>query len=54
MSQRNTMKIFTGNAHRKLARNICHHLKVPLGKAFVGKFPDGEVKVQISRKREGM
>ena len=42
-----TLKIFTGNAHPALAREICAELGVPLGKAQVGRFPDGEVRLQI-------
>jgi len=41
------LKVFSGNAHPALAREICAELKVPLGKAFVGRFPDGEVRLQI-------
>jgi len=41
------LKVFTGNAHPALAREICAQLKVPLGKAYVGRFPDGEVRLQI-------
>jgi ribose-phosphate pyrophosphokinase len=44
---RHTLKIFTGNAHPALAREICAELGVPLGKAQVGRFPDGEVKLQV-------
>jgi len=43
----NALKIFTGNAHPALAREICEELGVPLGKAQVGRFPDGEVRLQI-------
>jgi ribose-phosphate pyrophosphokinase len=42
-----TLKIFAGNAHPALAREICGELGVPLGKARVGRFPDGEVRLQI-------
>ena len=41
------LKVFTGNAHSALAREICAQLKMPLGKADVGRFPDGEVRLQI-------
>jgi ribose-phosphate pyrophosphokinase len=44
---RHTLKIFTGNAHPALAREICAELGVPLAKAQVGRFPDGEVRLQI-------
>ncbi|HEX7110828.1 MAG TPA: ribose-phosphate diphosphokinase [Mizugakiibacter sp.] len=39
--------LFTGNAHRKLAENVAHRLGMPLGKALVGRFSDGEVQVEI-------
>ena len=44
---RHTLKIFTGNAHPSLAKEICAALGVALGKAQVGRFPDGEVRLQI-------
>ena len=39
--------IFTGNANRPLADAICQELGIPLGKALVGRFSDGEVQVEI-------
>ncbi len=39
--------VFTGNANRDLAAAICAELNVPLGKALVGRFSDGEVQVEI-------
>ncbi len=50
---RNTLRIFTGNAHQGLAREICDYLGVGLGDAFVGRFPDGEVRVQIQENVRG-
>ncbi len=41
------MLIFTGNANPELAKKICRHLKIKLGKALVGRFSDGEVRVKI-------
>ena len=41
------MKIFTGTAHRALAEEICQSLNVPLGKASVSRFSDGEGYFQI-------
>ncbi|HET7662081.1 MAG TPA: ribose-phosphate diphosphokinase, partial [Rhodanobacteraceae bacterium] len=41
------LMLFTGNAHRKLAEDVAHRLGVPLGKALVGHFSDGEVQVEI-------
>ena len=39
--------VFTGNANRPLATTICAELNVPLGKALVGKFSDGELQIEI-------
>ncbi len=39
--------VFSGNANRQLALSICRELNVPLGKALVGRFSDGEVQVEI-------
>jgi ribose-phosphate pyrophosphokinase len=41
------MKIFTGTANPKLAQNIADSLGIPLGKAMVNRFPDGETAVKI-------
>ncbi|MFZ4775318.1 MAG: ribose-phosphate diphosphokinase [Terrimicrobiaceae bacterium] len=42
------MKIFTGNAHPALARDICNYLKVEVADASVSSFPDGETYVKIN------
>ncbi|WP_133130889.1 ribose-phosphate pyrophosphokinase [Legionella yabuuchiae] len=42
-----TMMIFTGNATPKLAQNISSYLNLPIGKANVGTFSDGETMVEI-------
>ena len=42
------MKIFTGNAHPELAKDICTYLGVELGNATVSSFPDGETFVKIN------
>lgn len=42
-----TMMIFTGNANPELAQKISSHLKLPIGKATVGTFSDGETMVEI-------
>jgi ribose-phosphate pyrophosphokinase len=39
--------VFSGNANRPLANAITRELGVPLGKALVGRFSDGEVQVEI-------
>jgi len=41
------MVVFTGNANPQLAQDIVTHLNMPLGKAVVGRFSDGEVMVEI-------
>jgi ribose-phosphate pyrophosphokinase len=43
----NGPRIFTGNANPVLAQKICDHLEVPLGKALVSAFSDGEIRVEI-------
>ena len=40
-------KIFSGTANPILAEAICGHLDVPLGKALLGRFSDGEIYFQI-------
>jgi ribose-phosphate pyrophosphokinase len=39
--------VFTGNAHPKLAEDVARHLGLPVGRATVGRFSDGEVMVEI-------
>jgi ribose-phosphate pyrophosphokinase len=41
------MAVFTGNAHPQLALDIARYLRIPLSKAHVGRFSDGEVNVEI-------
>jgi ribose-phosphate pyrophosphokinase len=41
------MVVFTGNANPELAQAISRHLMLPLSKANVGRFSDGEVTVEI-------
>ncbi|MEE9217549.1 MAG: ribose-phosphate pyrophosphokinase [Acidobacteriota bacterium] len=47
------MKIFTGNSHSSLAREICAYLKVPLGDIAIRKFSDGESYCQIKENIRG-
>ncbi|HTB21350.1 MAG TPA: ribose-phosphate pyrophosphokinase [bacterium] len=42
------MKIFSGNSNPALAAEIAESLNVSLGRAEVGKFPEGECKVKIA------
>ncbi len=41
------MAVFTGNAHPQLALDIARYLRIPLSKAQVGRFSDGEISVEI-------
>jgi ribose-phosphate pyrophosphokinase len=41
------LKIFSGNANKALAEEICKCMKVKLGGAEVGHFSDGEMQVKI-------
>ena len=41
------MTVFTGNANPALAATVVRRLGIPLGKAVVGRFSDGEVMVEI-------
>jgi ribose-phosphate pyrophosphokinase len=41
------MMIFTGNANRPLAEAIARHLSLPVGRAVVSRFRDGEVLVEV-------
>ena len=47
------MMVFTGNAHPKLARDVVARLNLPMGKANVGRFSDGEVAVEIMENVRG-
>src|SRR5690242_2887718 len=48
------LTIFTGNAHRELANEICRTVEVPLGRAEVTTFSDGEVYVEIGENVRGV
>ncbi len=41
--------LFTGNANQGLAQEIASQLGVDLGKALVGRFSDGEVRVEVQQ-----
>lgn len=46
-------KIFAGNSNPDLALEICDCLSLPLGKAYVGTFSDGEIRVEIKENVRG-
>ena len=47
------IKVFSGNANRKLAEEICRELGISLGSCEVGKFSDGEIFVNIDETVRG-
>ncbi len=58
MSQNNefdalSIAVFTGKANPALAQEITRHLHVPLGRAHVGRFSDGEVNVELMENVRG-
>ena len=48
-----SLMVFTGNANKKLANDIARELGLPIGKAVVGRFSDGEVAVEITENIRG-
>lgn len=50
----NKLRVFTGNSNISLAQMICEHLGIPLGKAQVTKFSDGEINAEIDESVRGM
>src|SRR5450631_1662821 len=48
-----TISVFAGNANPQLAQEITRHLRVPLGRAHVGRFSDGEVNVELMENVRG-
>ena len=46
-------KIFSGSACTEFAAEVCKTLDVPLAKASVKRFSDGEINVQISESVRG-
>jgi ribose-phosphate pyrophosphokinase len=47
------LTLFTGNANPVLANAVAKELKLPIGKAFVGRFSDGEIQVEIQENVRG-
>ena len=48
-----SLMLFTGNANPALASAVARHLHVPLGKAVVDRFSDGEINVEIGENVRG-
>jgi ribose-phosphate pyrophosphokinase len=49
-----SLSIFTGNANRALADEICKFVEIPLGRADVTHFADGEIYVEIGENVRGV
>ena len=47
------LMVFTGSANPRLAQAVAHQINIPLGKAQVSRFSDGEVYVQINENVRG-
>ncbi|HEX8186657.1 MAG TPA: ribose-phosphate pyrophosphokinase [Blastocatellia bacterium] len=47
------IKVFSGNANRPLAEEICHHLGIEIGNCNTGRFSDGEYNFQIMENVRG-
>src|SRR5258705_1297661 len=47
------IKVFSGNAHRALAEEICHFLSCDPGRAITSRFSDGEFNFQIDENVRG-
>ncbi|MDY6993168.1 MAG: ribose-phosphate diphosphokinase, partial [Pseudomonadota bacterium] len=47
------MKVFSGNANPALAKAVAGHLLLPLGKAVVSRFSDGEIHVEVRENVRG-
>ncbi|HEX6187021.1 MAG TPA: ribose-phosphate diphosphokinase, partial [Pyrinomonadaceae bacterium] len=53
MSTTGGIKVFSGNANRALAKEICHELHCDLGSAQTARFSDGEFNFQIEENVRG-
>lgn len=49
----NGMSVFCGNANQKLAEDICQRLSMPITEVLVGRFSEGEIRVQIKENIRG-
>jgi ribose-phosphate pyrophosphokinase len=47
------LKLFTGNAHRELAKDVANYLSISVGDATVTKFSDDEIMVRINENVRG-
>src|SRR5690349_1690765 len=53
LNNSDTFALFAGNANPALAHDVAKHLGTPLGRAYVGRFSDGEVNVELMENVRG-
>ena len=53
ISKSKNLVVLTGNAHSRLAANICEHLQIPIGKSVTSRFSDGEIFTEIQQNVRG-
>ena len=49
-----SLSIFSGNANRPLAEEICKFVEIPLGRCDVTHFSDGEIYVEVGENVRGV
>ena len=47
MADYETLKVFSGNSNQDLSEKIAKKIGIPIGKALVGRFSDGEIQVEL-------
>ena len=50
----NEMKVFSGSANQKLAKNIVDHLNIPLSQISIERLKDSEIYVKIEENVRGV
>ncbi len=53
MSTGETLALFAGNANPVLAQDIARSLQISLGRAYVGRFSDGEINIELMENVRG-
>lgn len=53
MSESPMLRVFHGGANPELADSVSRHLDIPLGKVMVGRFSDGEIRVELQENIRG-
>jgi ribose-phosphate pyrophosphokinase len=54
LAMNHDIKLFAGNSNPTLARSICDQLHLPLSRAEVGRFSDGETSVEVGENARGL